>query len=444
MKFPNILLIGFGSIGKAISTVLRKEYMESRIHVIEPIEACCNLARDLGFSTTNLAITPLNLDSEIAQRLSVGDLLINVSTGVSSLALIECCQRRGIFYIDTCIEPWSGEYGLFGHNSSITNCDLRQQALSLHSCNSPTSIVAHGANPGIISHLMKKGLDQLADLFKIKKRTHYAQISHQLGIKVIQIAEHDTQTSSINLEQPFDFVNTWSVDGLLAEAWQFSELGLGTHDGYLCGLANCKNPGDTTSVVLPIRGLFLKVKSWTPRHGEHDAYLLTHHENISIAAFLSSKELNYRPTVYYAYKPASFTEASLERWGINPLKEPILKKVIVNELSSGFDELGCLFLFKNMAYWFGSTVNLDLAKQYSKLANATSLQVVAGIYAAMKYIEVHPRMSVIEAEQMDHEFCLNVAKPFLGNVSGFLTQWSPGSKLELNDFLVNKGQYETI
>ena len=39
-----------------------------------------------------------------------GDFLLNLSVDVSSVALIEFCQARGVMYLDTCIEPWAGGY----------------------------------------------------------------------------------------------------------------------------------------------------------------------------------------------------------------------------------------------------------------------------------------------------------------------------------------------
>ena len=50
-----------------------------------------------------------------------------------------------------------------------------------------------------------------------------------LGVKVIHIAERDTQVSS-RPKMPGEFVNTWSVDGFVSEGSQPAELGWGTHE----------------------------------------------------------------------------------------------------------------------------------------------------------------------------------------------------------------------
>ena len=54
-------------------------------------------------------------------------------------------------------------------------------------------------------------------------------MSQQLGVKVIHIAERDTQTAAF-AKQPGEFVNTWSIDGFVGEGCQPAELGWGTHE----------------------------------------------------------------------------------------------------------------------------------------------------------------------------------------------------------------------
>ena len=48
-------------------------------------------------------------------------------------------------------------------------------------------------------------------------------------MKVIHIAERDTQTASV-AKQRGEFVNTWSIDGFVGEGNQPAELGWGTHE----------------------------------------------------------------------------------------------------------------------------------------------------------------------------------------------------------------------
>ena len=60
-------------------------------------------------------------------------------------------------------------------------------------------------------------------------REQWAKLAHTLGIKVIHVAERDTQVTNVP-KQVNEFVNTWSVDGFVSEGAQPAELGWGTHE----------------------------------------------------------------------------------------------------------------------------------------------------------------------------------------------------------------------
>src|SRR3979409_313605 len=98
----------------------------------------------------------------------------------------------------------------------------------------PTAVLTHGANPGLVSHLVKQALLNIAEDTGVKtgipeSRGAWASLAQTLGIKVIHIAERDTQVANAP-KQPNEFVNTWSVDGFVSEGAQPAELGWGTHE----------------------------------------------------------------------------------------------------------------------------------------------------------------------------------------------------------------------
>jgi homospermidine synthase len=37
----------------------------------------------------------------------------------------------------------------------------------------------------------------------------------------------------------------------------------------------------------------------------------------------------------------------------------------------------------------------------------------------------NPKKGIVEAEEMDHEFCLQIQKRYLGTVTGVYTDWYP-------------------
>ena len=57
--------------------------------------------------------TPLTRDNYrqlLEPLLARGDILLNLSVDVSSVALIKLAREKGALYLDTCIEPWAGGY----------------------------------------------------------------------------------------------------------------------------------------------------------------------------------------------------------------------------------------------------------------------------------------------------------------------------------------------
>ncbi len=108
-----------------------------------------------------------------------------------------------MLYIDTCIEPWPGGYT--DPNLSVSrrsNYALRDTMLKLKPRYSggSTAVVAHGANPGLVSHFTKQALMNIARDTGVKTaapttREGWGRLAQRLGIKVIHIAERDTQVS---------------------------------------------------------------------------------------------------------------------------------------------------------------------------------------------------------------------------------------------------------
>ena len=77
------------------------------------------------------------------------------------------------------------------------------------------------------------------------------------------------------------------------------------------------------------------------------------------------------------------------------------------------------------AYWYGSSLSIDRAREVAPYNTATSLQVVAGILAGMVYAIRNPQLGLIEAEQIPMEEALKVAHPLLEPVSGRYSEWTP-------------------
>src|SRR5580700_3114463 len=233
VEFPGrILFIGFGSIGQGVLPLVLRHIgiAAERITIVTAEDKGADEARQFGIKFVKERLTRENFRRVLNPLLGRGDFLINVSVDVSSIALIKLCWEKGAMYLDTCIEPWPGGYtDPTVPAARRTNYALREEALALRAGNArtPTAVLTHGANPGLVSHFVKQALLNIAYDLGLRdpepsSRSEWAQLAQRVGVKVIHIAERDTQVSSIPKE-PNEFVNTWSVDGFVSEGSQPAE-----------------------------------------------------------------------------------------------------------------------------------------------------------------------------------------------------------------------------
>jgi homospermidine synthase len=370
-----------------------------------------------------------------------GDLLLNVSVDVSSVALIRYCWEKGAMYLDTCIEPWPGGYT----DPTIpaakrTNYALREEVLGLRAggARAPTAMLTHGANPGLVSHLVKQALLNIAgdtglDSAVPSNRGGWAELAQRLGVKLIHIAERDTQVSTIPKE-PNEFVNTWSVDGFVAEGSQPAELGWGSHERNFPRDGRRHDFGGGSAIYLAQPGVATRVRSWTPLNGPYHGFLITHSESISLSDYYTVRkdaQVLYRPTAHYSYHPSDAAVLSVYEFCGRNYQIQDRKRIMMDDISKGIDELGVLLAgHKKNAYWYGSHLSIDQARRLAPYNNATSLQVTAAVLAGLVWAMENPNNGITEPDEIDFRRALQICRPYLGPVVGQYTDWTPLSDRE--------------
>ncbi len=433
-----MVIVGFGSIGQGVlPLILRHLDLEpGRLTIVTAEERGREEAERFGVRFVRRRLTEANLRQVLGPKLHRGDLIINLSVDVSSVALVELAQQLGCLYIDTCIEPWPGGYTDTSLPASQrSNYGLRHRALALRDRypTGPTAVFAHGANPGLVSHLLKQSLLNIAGRSDVKTtaptdRQGWAKLSQRLSIKVIHIAERDTQIPKLG-KRAGEFVNTWSVDGFISEGSQPAELGWGTHERRLPPDGRRHGYGSECAIYMERPGLTTRVRTWTPLEGPFHGFLITHNEAISIADHLTVKRADrvvYRPTVHYAYHPCDAAVSSMHELAGKNFVTQRRKRLIVDEVVSGIDELGVLVMgHAQGAYWYGSQLSIDEARRLAPYNNATSLQVVAAVLSGIVWAIENPEAGIVEADDMDFRRNLEICMPYLGPVVGKYTDWTP-------------------
>ncbi len=433
-----LVILGFGSIGQGVLPLILRhiDMPRENIVIVTAEERGREVAAELDVRFVVEPVTRDNYRAVLGGLLRSGDFLLNLSVDVSSVALIELAHEQGALYLDTCIEPWAGGYTDPALSpSQRSNYALRESALALAPkfAGGPTAVLTHGANPGLVSHFVKEALLNIARDTGLEVRTPrdrigWALLARDLGIKVMHIAERDTQVSDAS-KQPGEFVNTWSIDGFVGEGSQPSELGWGTHERHFPDDAKRHGFGCDAAIYLMRPGASTRVRSWTPLEGPFHGFLVTHNEAISIADYYSLVDggtVRYRPTVHYAYHPCDDAVLSLHELAGKNWTIQASKRLMMAEIASGIDELGVLLMgHAKGAYWFGSRLSIGEARKLAPYNNATSLQVTAAVLAGMVWAIENPTAGVVEADSLDHARILEVARPYLGEMVGAYSDWTP-------------------
>ena len=431
-------MIGFGSIGQGVMPLILRHIgiTPDRITIVTADEAGLAEAKEYGLKFMIKPLTRENYRQVLEPLLNRGDFLVNLSVDVSSLALIEFAHEKGALYIDTCIEPWPGGYTDPSLSPSHrTNYALRQGALALRDKlkAGPTAVITHGANPGLVSHFVKQALLNIASDTNVEagnpsSREEWAALAQKLQVKVIHIAERDTQVANVP-KRLQEFVNTWSVDGFVSEGAQPAELGWGTHEKALPPQGRHHDFGRQSAIYLMQPGAGTRVRTWTPKAGHFHGFLITHGESISISDYFTHREgdrVTYRPTVHYAYHPCDDAVLSVHEFAGHNWKLQETKRILNKEIIDGIDELGVLLAgHQKNAYWYGSQLSIHEARNLVPHNTATSLQVCVAVLSGMVWAIENPDKGIVEPDEMDFRRNLEVCMPYLGPVVGEYSNWTP-------------------
>jgi homospermidine synthase len=97
-----------------------------------------------------------------------------------------------------------------------------------------------------------------------------------------------------------------------------------------------------------------------------------------------------------------------------------------DDIVDGMDELGVLLGgHARTAYWYGSRLTNEQARALAPLNNATSLQTAAGVLAGVVWAMRHPDRGIVDPDEMDFREVLAVARPYLGEMVGVFSDWTP-------------------
>ena len=446
-----ILVLGCGSVAQCtLPLLLRHVVRPDRVTVMDFVDNRPRIAAELAKGVTYVLdrVEEHNLGEVLGRHLGPGDMLIDLAWSIDACQILQWCHDAGVRYLNTSVELWDAYTDADRHDPRDRSLYVRHMHVrrmrDSWAAPGPTAILEHGANPGMVSHFTKDALRTIATraltdglvtdgavigVENALATGAYNEMAHHLGVKVIHIAERDTQITD-RPREPGEFCNTWSVEGLYEEGVAPAELGWGTHERRMPPDAYVHQFGPSNQITLARMGMDTMVRSWTPL-GEIHGMVIRHGEAFTISDHLTVWDGDrplYCPTVHYAYCPTDVALASVHELRMNHLVMPPRERhrILNDEIISGSDAVGILLCgHPYKSWWTGSVLTIDEARTLVPGQSATTVQVAASVMAAVVWMVENPERGVVVPDDLDWDRVIEVARPYLGTYHSEPVDWTP-------------------
>ena len=445
-RFENrVLVLGAGSVSQCVLPLLVEHLVDAKqITIVDMRDNRQRVSEVIAQGATYVQdqLTRENMDQFLSKFVSAGDFLLDLAWNIDANEIIEWAHDHGVIYLNTSLEEWDPYSAAVSRNPTERTLYWRHMKLrkltDTWGGTGPTAIVEHGANPGLVSHLTKKSLFDIATrAIKDGKAAsgvsealaveNFPVLAQKLGVKVIHIAERDTQVS----DKPKllnEFVNTWSVEGFYEEGIAPAELGWGTHEKTLPVNAYQHESGPKNQICIAQPGATTWVRSWVPKM-ETTGMLVRHGEAFTISDHLTvwqDGKAIYRPTVHYAYCPtdaaiASMRELEMQQWSITPNQ-----RIMNEEIIDGEDRLGVLLMgHPYKSWWTGSLLSIHDSRKLIPKQSATTVQVASAVYAAVAWAMANPNAGYRVPDDLPWREVLGFAEKYWGGYYSEPADWDP-------------------
>ena len=445
-RFKNrVLVLGAGSVSQCVLPLLVEHLVDAKqITIVDMRDNRHRVSEVIAQGATYVQdqLTRENMDQFLSKFVSAGDFLLDLAWNIDANEIIEWAHDHGVIYLNTSLEEWDPYSAAVSRNPTERTLYWRHMKLrkltDTWGGKGPTAIVEHGANPGLVSHLTKKSLFDIATrAIKDGKAAsgvsealaveNFPVLAQKLGVKVIHIAERDTQVS----DKPKllnEFVNTWSVEGFYEEGIAPAELGWGTHEKTLPVNAYLHESGPKNQICIAQPGATTWVRSWVPKM-ETTGMLVRHGEAFTISDHLTvwqDDKAIYRPTVHYAYCPtdaaiASMRELEMQQWSITPNQ-----RIMNEEIIDGEDRLGVLLMgHPYKSWWTGSLLSIHDSRKLIPKQSATTVQVASAVYAAVAWAMANPNAGYRVPDDLPWREVLGFAEKYWGGYYSEPADWDP-------------------
>ena len=445
-RFTNrVLILGAGSVSQSVLPLLIEHLVDAQqITILDQRDNRSRVSDAIAKGATYVqdVITKENLDTQLSKYLKAGDFLLDLAWNIDANTILQWCYDHGVMYLNTSVEEWDPYEG--GSNKHPLKRTLYYRHMRMREMRSTwnktgaTAIVEHGANPGLVSHLVKKSLVDIATralkdgkaasgVEAALSNESYNDLAHLLNVKVIHISERDTQVTN-KPKQWGEFVNTWSVEGFYEEGVAPAELGWGTHEKQLPPNAYEHPSGPRNQIAIAQPGATTWVRSWVP-HFEIQGMVIRHGEAFTISDHLTvwnGEKALYRPTVHYAYCPSNEAIVSMRELEMLNWKLHTNQRIMNDEIIEGDDRLGVLLMgHPYRSWWTGSLLSIEESRRLIPGQSATTVQVSSAVYAAVAWAMKNPHRGLLVPDELPWREVLSCAEKYWGGIHSEAADWDP-------------------
>ena len=449
VNFQNrVLVLGAGSVSQTLVPLMLKEKTvdPKQITIVDKLDIRHRFQSSIDAGVTYIIdeLKRSNIREFLSKYLKKGDFLIDLAWNIDANEIIGWAHDNDVIYLNTSLEMWDPNSDPASRSPQDKTLYTRHMKLRKLTDSwggkGATSIVEHGANPGLVSSLVKKGLVDIAtkalsenkagaDVKAALDSENYPALAHALGVKVIHIAERDTQISD-KPKKFNEFVNTWSVEGFYEEGMAPAEMGWGTHEKKLPPKAYTFQSGPKNQIGMAQPGAKTWVRSWVPNM-TITGMVIRHGEAFTISDYLTvwdGDKAVYRPTVHYSYCPtdaaiASMRELEHMNWQLSPNQ-----RIMNDEIIHGEDRLGVLLMgHVYKSWWVGSLLNIEDARKLLPGQSATTLQVGSAVFAAVKWAMENPDRGYLVPDDLPWREIVATADKYWGGIVSVQSDFDPVS-----------------
>lgn len=159
----NLLIWGLGEVGYSFACKLKENnYLDSSsFYCVDSSIEAKNKFLKLGGKIENFTQSLINQDNyqDFLKVLNEGDFLLDFSTDVKNLEILEYCLNKNIHYLSTADSSWPNDKCFFScHQHYLEYLKLKEKYKNQKH---KTCMIEFGMNPGLVSSFAKKCIKEI-------------------------------------------------------------------------------------------------------------------------------------------------------------------------------------------------------------------------------------------------------------------------------------------